>query len=233
MSLSSSGIPCFSIHATCLSFLVALEVVSSLIHSGAYKNAVIVSSELICQYALDFKVDPYTAALFGDAAVACVITATPLGEESALKLFRMETFGNLNDLATLRGGGSMWHPLDPKTTKSHNTFKMDGPKIMEFATEYIPQFMERFQPGLSEGLGSIVCVIAHQPSGHGMSYLQHGLGWHDKVIRIFDTYGNGISSSIPNALFEAIKNGKIKRGQEILLCGTGSGLSLAGALLIY
>jgi len=231
MGLSSFGIPAFSIHATCLSFLVALEVASSLIENGIYENCLIVSSELVSQYSLDFSNDPYTAALFGDAAAAVVIAKTPSGESSKLSLFRMETYGHLKDLATLRGGGSMWHPADPKSTKDHEIFKMNGPGIMEFAATELPGFLGRMQ--LPNGLESIDWIISHQPSGHGMSLLQHGMGLGEKVVRIFDTLGNGISTSIPCALYEVIKSGKAKRGHEMVLCGTGAGLSIAAIFLIY
>jgi len=233
LGLSTTGIPAFSIHATCLSFLVALEVVSSMIHSGVYDNVLVVSSEVVSPFSLDFKKDPYTAGLFGDCAVAVVLSKTPPSEASALTLWRMETFGDFKELATLKGGGSRFHPADPKTTSEHQTFSMNGPGIMEFAVDQIPPFMERLKTGLSEGLGSIQCVIAHQPSGHGMDYLQHGLNWGDKVVRVFDTFGNGISTSIPNALYEALEQGKVKRGDEIMVCGTGAGLSMAAAILIY
>jgi len=208
-----------------------LELVSGLINAGVYNTVVIVSSEMVSPFSLDFKNDPYTAALFGDAAVAAVVSRTPKGENSKVTLFRMETFGEFRDLATLRGGGSMYHPADPDLKKEHQVFSMDGPKIMEFAVENLPAFFERME--LADGMNSFDWIIAHQPSGHGMSFLQHGMGLEDKVVRIFDKFGNNISSSIPNALYEAIKSGKVKRGHRLVLCGTGAGLSIGCVCLTF
>jgi len=232
MGLNKYQVPAFSVHATCLSFIVALEIAAGFIATGLHKNILIVSSEIVLPCGLNWN-EPHSACLFGDLAAAAVIVPTPNGESSCLNAFQMKTWGEEKDLATIRGGGSGNHPASPDTKPEHNVFHMEGNKLLLWALEHVPPFLDEVIPGLSQGAPGIDWIIPHQPSGNGMLFLQQGLGWGDKVINVFEKFGNTISSAIPSALYEAIKSGKLKRGQKVLFAGTGAGLSIAMAHLTY
>jgi 3-oxoacyl-[acyl-carrier-protein] synthase-3 len=104
LGLGDSGIPSFSVHATCLSFLAALELAAERIQHGRIDRALVVSSE-IASVGLDFN-SAEVCTLFGDAAAAVVLERAPLGSGSSIHRIAWLTTGEDADLTTIRGGGS-------------------------------------------------------------------------------------------------------------------------------
>ena len=231
LGLGSSGIPSFTVHATCLSFLVALEVAANFLVTGRYRNILISSAE-IASRGINFK-EPESAALLGDAAAAAVVTQTPDDGAAAIHAFHFETYGKGADLAEVRGGGTRKHPNQPYTTADDNLFSMNGPQLLKLTHQHSADFLERLQPGLSRGLGGIQQVIPHQASMLGLRLLNR-FGWpQEKVAISLDTLGNTVAASIPVTLYQTVQNKQVQRGDKILLIGTGAGLSLGGAILAY
>lgn len=231
LGLGASGVACMSVHATCLSFLAALDVAASLLAAGRYSRILIVSSEL-ASVGINVK-EPESASLMGDAAAAAVVTAAPPGSPACLQAVRLETYGEGAYLTAIAGGGTRKHPNDPATRPEDNLFHMDGPQVLRMAIRYAPAFLERLRPGLSTGLGEVSLVTPHQPSLMGLKAMQ-AFGWpEDKIVMTLDWLGNCVAASIPCTLYEAIKRGRLQRGQQVLLVGTGAGLSIGGAVLTY
>ena len=129
--LGFDGIPSFSLHATCLSFLVGLHTAGALIQTGAYERILLVSSEQgsVCR---DYS-EPESAALIGDGAAAAVLEPTPRGEGSELHAFTMRTWPSGASYTGLRGCGTRCHPNDPSTRFEDNLFQMRGPRIYRMA----------------------------------------------------------------------------------------------------
>jgi len=231
LGLGESGIPCLSIHATCLSFIAALDLSASLLAAGRYQRILIVSSD-IGSVGINFA-EPESAALIGDAAAAVVVVNTPTGEASRIQAIHLETYGEGAYLTTINGGGSRRSPNDPATRPEDNLFHMEGPQLLRLGRRRLGPFLERLRPGLSGSLGGIQWVIPHQPSHLGLRTLRH-FGWPEaRVIRTLDWLGNCIAASIPVTLYEAICQGCMQRGDEVLLLGTGAGFSMGGVILIY
>jgi 3-oxoacyl-[acyl-carrier-protein] synthase-3 len=231
LGLAEAGIPAFSIHATCLSFLQALDTAANLLALGRYQTILIASAE-ITSVGLNFN-EPESAALMGDAAAAVVLTRTPPGEDPALLAARFETYSVGVPYAEVRGGGTYRHPNSPETRPEDNLFHMNGPQLLKLSRKYSGNFLERLRPGLSHGLGGIERVVPHQASILGLRLLSH-FGWPpERVLVTLDRLGNSVAASIPVTLYEGIQGGQIKRGDEILLVGTGAGLSLGGVILRY
>ena len=226
-----SGIPAFTVHATCLSFIAGLDVATSMIRAGRYKTVVVVTSE-VTSCGLDWS-HPENSTLFGDVAVAAVISATPDGESSGVEAMRFETYGDGSHLTQVPGGGTRLPPNDPDTRPEDNMFHMDGPGVMRMVSEIAGPFLERVRPGLSQGLGDIDWVVPHQASKLGVESLQFFGMPAEKIVKTLDRFGNCVGGSIPNTLFEAIDSGRLKRGQRVLLVGSGAGLSLGAAILVY
>jgi 3-oxoacyl-[acyl-carrier-protein] synthase-3 len=231
LGLGNSGIACMTLHATCLSFLVALDTCASLLASGRYRSILLVTSE-IASVGLN-PTEPESASLLGDAAAAVVLTATPAGEKSGLCTARLETFGDGAYYTQVPGGGTRKHPNKPGAQAIDNLFHMEGKAIAHFALRQSPAFLERLRPGLSTGLGDIALVVPHQASLLALRTLGK-FGWPaDKVMVTLDHLGNCIAASIPATLYAAIRQGRLQRGDEVLLVGTGAGLSLGGVILVY
>lgn len=231
LGLGQSGLASLSVHATCLSFLVALDLSANLLATGRYHNILIVSSE-ICSPGINFK-EPESAALIGDAAAAAVVTRTPSGEAAGVEAARLETYGDGADLTAIRGAGSRHHPNHPDTRPEDNLFHMDGPKVLRMALGVSAPFLEKLRPGLSTGLGDIQLVVPHQPSLAGLRAMQI-FGWPaDRIVMTLDRLGNCVAASLPATLYEAVRGGRLERGERVLLVGTGAGLSIGGVILVY
>lgn len=231
LGLGKSGTSCMSVHITCLSFLMAMDLASLMLETNRYKTILIVSSD-ISSVALNFK-DPESAALFGDAAAAVVVTRTPEGEASRVEKARFETYSIGAHLTEIRGGGTRRHPANPATLPEDNLFSMAGPKVYRLARQHQDDFFERLRPGLSKNPGTIKLVIPHQASLLALRALRRNGIDDDQVVITLDRYGNCVATSLPLTLYEAIKTNRMQRGDEILFGGTGAGLTLGGMILVY
>lgn len=223
---------CFDINATCLGFVFALQTAVHLIAAGVYKNVLIFSSELAT-----FSRNPKqweSAVLFGDGAAAAIVTAAQPGEASALWHSRFVTYSSGAELTQLVGGGTLHHPNDPATTPEMNMFDMDGPGVFKKAARLVPPFLDEFAKTSGIKNGDYDQVIPHQASGHGLKLLTARFGFHpERVFNHIHERGNCIAASIPLALTEAVEAGRVKRGDKVLLLGTGAGLSVGGLAFTF
>lgn len=146
----------------------------------------------------------------------------------------MVTYGSGADLTHVRGGGTLHHPNDPATTREMNLFHMDGPLIFKKAARLIKPFLSDFFAGLGWTPATIDAVVPHQASRHGLEYLTNRIGFRpEQMIVNLPERGNCIAASIPLALAEAVEAGRVRRGQRLLLVGTGAGLSLGALALTF
>lgn len=229
--LGLDGVPCHTVHATCLSFLVALHNAGALVASGAYRRILVVSSELGTQ--ARNLAEPESAALLGDGAAAAVIVPTPPGEDSALLGWSMATWPEGAGLAELRGAGVRRHPNDPATTANDNLFAMAGPRLFKAALRRAGASLDAALAEAGLRADEIDLVVPHQASGPALRALGRFGFAPDRVVDIVGEYGNCIAASLPMALAIAHEDGRVRRGDRLLLVGTGAGLSVAAAVLRF
>ena len=223
---------CFDINATCLGFVFALQTAAHLIAAGVYQTVLIFSSEIAT-----FSRNPKqweSAVLFGDGAAAAVVTAAQPDETSAIWHTRFATYSSGADLTQFVGGGTLHHPNDPATRPEMNMFDMDGPAVFKKAVRLVPAFLDEFSKELGWKNQDYDQVVPHQASGHGLKLLTTRFGFHpERVFIHIQERGNCIAASIPLALTEAVQSGRIRRGDKVLLFGTGAGLSIGALALIF
>jgi len=231
LGLTEGASSCFDVNTTCLSFLAALQTVSHLIAAGSSRCALIVSSE-IASRSLN-PAEPESAALFGDAAAAAVVVASAPEERSRIGTCLFETHSSGAALTEIRGGGTLHHPNDPNTTSEMNLFHMDGPGVLGTATRLLSAFMERFLRESECTPRDFDAVVPHQASRAGVRLLwtRHGFA-REQVVLNLETRGNCVAASIPLALAEAVHDGRVRRGERLLLAGTGAGLTLGAMELV-
>lgn len=223
---------CFDLNATCLSFMVALQNVAHLVSAGAYRTALIYSSE-INSPSLNPN-EPESAVLFGDAAAAAIITRAEPGEESAIWHVSFETHSSGADATEILGGGTRHHPNDPATTPEMHMFHMDGRAIFRQATILVDPFLSRFFETLGWQREMVDVIVPHQASRHAVEQLTRRYGFReDQVIWALAERGNCVGASIPLTLAEAVHAGRIQRGQRVMLVGTGAGLTLGALALTF
>ena len=225
--LGLSGIPGFSVNATCLSFLVALRTATALIAGGPYRRVLICSSEF-ATHGRDFR-QPESASLLGDGAAVALVGHS--GGRGQLLRFEMETWPEGADLAEVRGLGILRSPNDQRTTLEDNLFQMQGDRMLRCIVPKLGRFVPRFLSNSGLTRDDINVVVPHQTSAAGIKVLQR-LGFPEhKVVNILPDYGNCVAASIPMALSKADATGRIKRGDLVLLLGTAAGLSIGAALI--
>lgn len=198
---------------------------------GRYKNVVIISSE-ISSVGLNWGQNE-SSILFGDGAAAVVITKSD--HTSSIIASHMETYSSGAHLSEIRGGGTMIHPREySEERKEDFLFDMNGRAIFKLSSKYLLKFIDKLLMDTGYSLADIDLIVPHQASGPAMRLIRKKLGVdEERFMTIFEDYGNMISASIPVALFEAIKQKKVQRGNKILLLGTSAGLSIGGILLEY
>lgn len=228
-----SGVPCFDINSTCLSFVTALDTMSYLIEAGRYRRILIVSSE-IASKGLNWT-DKESAALFGDGAAAAVVERSAEGESARILNARMTTHSGGAKHSEIRGGGSgIPSGLYREETAADYLFSMDGEAIFRQASRLLPDFMDSLLGSAGLAMADFKLVVPHQGSVMAMKLLQRKLGIsQEQMLYIAPHYGNVIAASIPLGLDMAVREGRLERGDKVLLVGTSAGLSLGGVALVY
>lgn len=232
MGKDNSGIPSFTIDATCVSFVTALDTASCLIECGRYKNIAIVSSE-IASKSLNYS-EKESTTLLADGAAAAIVVPTPDGEESCAITARMETYAKGATYTHVVGGGNYLHPNHPDSQEVDFTFHMNGPGVMNMAMNQLKPFIMNLFKQAGFGPDEIDLWVPHQASKRALDAGQMLMSIPDEkyMVNISD-HGNAIAASIPMALYDAIEGNRIQRGEKLLLIGTAAGLSFGGIILVY
>ncbi len=238
--LGLSRLPSFDVNATCLSYIVGLDLIAPHVASGRYTSVLLVASDKASTGINDNQHE--SAALFGDGAAATILTrSTDATEHTGSRLIaaRLETYPEGAHWTEIRGGGNQ-RPASRYTLADDADFKfdMDGRKVFRLAYERIDGFLDSLFAAVGttfrDALPSIAAVVPHQSSPRSLRILQRKLGIPDeKFVNVTEEYGNMVAASLPFALDHAIRSRTIERGQTILLMGAGAGMSFGGMLLEY
>ena len=231
LHLDQLDFPCFDIDATCLSFLVALDLAFDRIQRRGCDTLAIVSSE-IASRSLNPN-DPKTYSLFGDGAAAVILE----GSETEGFTFLGSHFENYcegADLAIVPAGGLKQLGNDPSIPTEDFYFQMHGRKLVALTFKKLPAFLERLEAQTGVPIDGYDHYIFHQASkfGNELFLKQYGIP-EEKTHRGLERYGNCISASIPLGLEELINERGVQTGERVLLLGTAAGLSLGGVALQF
>jgi 3-oxoacyl-[acyl-carrier-protein] synthase III len=216
-----SGCPAFDVQAVCSGFVYALAIADSMIKTGAAKCALVVGSEVFSRI-LDFK-DRTTCVLFGDGAGAVVLEASDTPGILASELHADgKHVGVLCVPGTVSGGQVLGDP----------TLKMDGQAVFKLAVGVLADVARSVLAKAGKTEADIDWLIPHQANIRIMLGTAKKLKLaEDKVIVTVDQHGNTSAASIPLAMDEAVRSGKIKKGQTVMLEGVGGGFTWGAVLL--
>lgn len=229
LGLEYSGIACFDINSTCLSFLTALDTVSYLIAGTRYQRVLIVSSD-IPSLGLNWQ-DMETCTIFGDGAAACIVEKS--NESSRILASHMETYSVGSDYCRIEAGGTRVPPAQPFDSRL-GLFNMDGKKVFKLASQLVLNTNEQLLKKAQITMNDIDWVVPHQASLLAMHHLRKRLAIPaEKLVDVFSTHGNQMAASMPSAFVHHVQAQKIKKGQLIYFLGTGAGISAAGMILEY
>lgn len=229
--LGLRGAAAFDVNASCIGFLMGLDVIASLLATGRHRRVLLVSCDLASR-ALDPR-DLDTFGLFGDGAAAAVLDAGEASDGPVLLAARFETWSEGAHACEIPGGGSRLPPSRHEGDyREVCTFRMDGKRLYRIAAEHFADFVDGLLTEAGTDIESIDRVIPHQASRLGMEHVFKRLGLpRDRIEDLFATHGNQVSASLPTALHHALAGGRLKPGDTALLIGTAAGVTLGGAVL--
>ena len=228
---SQCNIPAIDINNSCLSFVTGFEVAGHLLQSNQYNKIAIIASEISSKH-----LDPNNkevATLFGDAAVAVIVEKSDNHESYIIKSLT-QSFSEGADFSMIKGGG-IKHPVkDAPYSPDMYSFQMKGRNLLKLAHRKIPVFLKVFFKDTDIAPEDIDVVIPHQASKMGLIMLAKIMPFRQGQLYLnLERYGNCISASIPLALYEAIKEKRLKRGNLCLLVGTAAGFAIGAVLFKY
>lgn len=218
----------FDISAACSGFIYGLSVADSFIKSGAYKKILLVGAETLSKFT-DWE-DRTTCVLFGDGAGAVLIGASSSG--SGIISTHLYSDGSLGELLNMPGGGSKNPPSKETLKKKLHFLKMKGNETFKVAVRALETLVVDTLKKNNLKPSQLAVLIPHQANLRIIQATAKRLGLSmDKVVVNIDRYGNTSAASIPIALDEAARTGRIRKGDYILLEAFGGGLTWASALI--
>jgi len=230
--IGATNAVCFDISAACSGFLYALQVARHFLNAGSRTTALVIGAEKLSSL-VNWE-DRNTCVLFGDGAGAVVIRAVDTDTEAPGRVLStvMGSDGNLTDLLKVPGGGSAL-PITPENAASRpNTIHMEGRETFKHAVTRMCQASEQAleMAGLSKE--DIDLVIPHQANARIISVIADRLGVPpEKTFINLDKYGNTSAATIPIALDEAQRQGRLKKGDIVLLVAFGGGFTWASSVV--
>jgi 3-oxoacyl-[acyl-carrier-protein] synthase III len=214
--------PAFDVQAACSGFLYALNLADQYVRSGESRQAIVIGTETLTKI-VNFK-DRGTCVVFGDGAGAVVLgPALNGGGIKACVLGSDGTGGDLIYVAPGENGAE--GPARPE-------IRMDGRKVFRFATEILAQATLQALEKAGVRLEDVRLIVPHQANARIIEAAAKRLGVEDGVMaNNIARYGNTSTASIPLALKEAIDNGRVQRGDHIVLVGFGAGLTWGACVI--
>ncbi|MHB8995129.1 MAG: beta-ketoacyl-ACP synthase III [Armatimonadota bacterium] len=226
--LGASSAGAFDVGVGCTGFLYALAAGASMVQSGMANHVLVVAAETLSRV-VDWT-DRSTCVLFGDGAGAVVLGPGEPGE--GIKAFSMISDGSNWQYLKIAAGGSR-KPVTPEAILAHETcLYMEGHEVFKLAVRGCPEVSEAVMQKAGLTHDDIDWAIFHQANRRIVEAAAKRLDIPDeRVVCDVEKYGNTSASTIPLAMDDLYKAGKLKTGDNILLASFGAGFSLAGALL--
>lgn len=230
--IGAANAVCFDISAACSGFLYALQIARHFLNAGTRTTALVIGAEKLSTL-INWQ-DRNTCVLFGDGAGAVVIRAEASGKDAPGRVLStiMGSDGSLTDVLKVPGGGSAC-PITPENAASRpNTIHMEGRETFKHAVTRMCQASEQALEAAGLTTADIDMVIPHQANARIISAIADRLGLPmEKTFMNLDKYGNTSAATIPVALDEAHRQGKIKRGDVVLLVAFGGGFTWASSVV--
>lgn len=219
-ALSAQKAVCFDISAACAGFVYALSVAQQFIASGTCKNALVVGAETLSAFT-DWQ-DRNTCVLFGDGAAAVVLAEVKSG---GILSTCLGGDGSKAELLMIPGGGSRYPASHETVDKRMHYIKMQGNEVFKLAVNIMAEATKIAIEKAGLEFKDIDMFVPHQANTRIIMAAAKKLGLPpEKIYLNIEKYGNMSSASCATALCEAVKEGKIKRGDVILLATFGAGL---------
>ncbi|MDH4185623.1 MAG: ketoacyl-ACP synthase III [Nitrospira sp.] len=213
--------------AACCGFVYALSVADAYVRTGM-RHVLIIGSEVMSS--ITDWTDRNTCILFGDGAGAAVVSASE--NDRGILSTHLRSDGGLCDLIAVPGGGSRLPPSDKVVAERMQYIKMKGNETFKVAVRTLEDVARETLAASGFGVADLDLYVPHQANIRILNAVASRLGLpHEKIMLNLDRYGNTSAASIPIALDEAVRQGRIKEGSLVMLGAFGAGLTWASALI--
>lgn len=218
--------------AACSGFLYCHAIADQMIKTGAYKNILVVGAEILSRF-VDYK-DRTTCILFGDGAGAAVISRAPEGSTSKVYGHKLAADGSLGDLLILPAGGSAIPASQNSIDEKLHFVKMNGREIFKAAVRTMSKCCSEVLEQAQMSASQIDWLVPHQANTRIVEAVAKQFDFSmDKVVMEIENMGNTSAATVPFALDTAIRDGRIKRGQNIMMTVFGGGLTSGSLFMKY
>jgi len=229
VKIGAKGAWGFDVSAGCSGFLFALQAGAKLVESGAHKKVMVIGSDANTRMT-DYT-DRATCILFGDGAGAVLIEPAEEGEMGFID-FVYEIDGSGGPALNLKGGGSLNPSSHETVDKKMHYIYQDGPAVYKFAVRKMAEATTKVLERNGVTGAELGCFIPHQANKRIITATADRLGMApERVIINIEKYGNTSSGTIPLAMETAIEEGKLNKGDLVLLAAVGAGFTVGAALL--
>lgn len=227
-NLGAKNAAVFDLYAACSGFAYGVITATQYIETGMYKRVLVIGAEILSRV-LNFK-DRNTCVLFGDGAGAAVLGPVPEGY--GILGMDMGADGNGGKYLNIPASGTAILPTDEARKKGLTYVHMDGKEVYKFAVKVMGQTAEKALERAGIDKSEIDILVPHQANIRIIQSAAKRLDLPmEKVFVNIDKYANTSGASIPIALDEAYREGRIKRGDIVVLTGFGAGLTWAGMVM--
>jgi 3-oxoacyl-[acyl-carrier-protein] synthase-3 len=224
-------IPALDLRAQCSGFVYGLSVADAWIRSGQYRRVLVVGSEIQSTGLELSSAGRHVAVIFADGAGAVVLGATD-DDDSGILGFDLHSEGAHAEKLWVDSPGSMYHPrVSPKHMEAGRQYlEMDGREVFRHAVVRMPESVRAVLAATGHEVGNIDLLLAHQANLRISEVMQKDLGLRDdQVYNNIMRYGNTTAATIPIALDECVRSGRLKRGDLVIMTAFGSGFMWGSA----
>ena len=218
----------FDLSAACSGFAYALTVGAQFVGSGAHRKALVIGSDVMSSI-LDYN-DRSTCVLFGDGAGAVLVEPAKDGE--GILDFHHDVDGSGGQYLYMPGGGSL-HPSTHETIdKNMHVVHQEGSQVFKYAVRRMAELATCLLERNGFTSDDLALVVPHQANLRIIRAMQERLGVDDKKVMVnIDKYGNTTGGTIPLGLRDAVDQGRLKKGDLVLLAAVGAGYTTGGLLM--
>ena len=219
---------CYDVEAACSGFVYALDVGRQFVATGSINTALVIGAEKISSIT-DWS-DRSLCVLFGDGAGAAVIQHRP--DSRGILTTVMKSDGRLSELLMMPGGGSRYPASTETLEKKMHFMKMDGREVFKHAITCMTSAAREALDRCGLTIDDVDCIIPHQANMRIINAVADRLGGRPEQYYVnVERYGNTSAASVIMAMDEGIRNGRIKKGDLVLLVAFGGGFTWGATLL--
>ena len=220
----------FDLSAACSAFTYALSTASQFVATGAHDHALVVGADVMSSI-IDYK-DRATCVIFGDGAGAVVVSATAGDGDGRIIDFEHEIDGSGGPALYMPAGGSLRPPSHDTVDQRMHYVKQDGQTVFKFAVRKTEEIARRILDRNCLKPSDLSLFVSHQANRRIILAAAEklGLAEHQVIINI-ERFGNTTAATIPLALNDAVRDGRLKKGDLVLLASVGAGFTVGAVLL--